>query len=128
MPKTIPDAALDAMLQYEDDADVLRVCSTLDATPTHAEIVTATLASIAMTPGDGNGDYVIADGDTSGRKLRVLAQTAIPVTASGDANHIALTKTSDTTVRAVTTCTTQTLTSGNTVNTPEFKHEVADVT
>jgi hypothetical protein len=119
---------MDAELAYEAAADTLRVCSTLDATPTHAEVVAATLASVAVTPGSGNGDFLLADGDVSGRKLRVLAQNGISVSASGDADHVALTLTGDTTVRLVTTCTTQTLTSGNTVNTPEFKHEIADAT
>jgi hypothetical protein len=127
MPKHIPDAVYDAAIAEEATATVLRVCST-PASNSHADIVSATLASVTMTAGLGSGDYAVADGDVSGRKLRVLAQTAIPVSASGTASHIALTKTSDTTVKLVTTCTSQALTSGNTVNTPEFKHEYTDPT
>ena len=63
MPKTAPDAVMDAAFDFIDQADVMRVCSTLDATPTHAEIVTATLASVAITP---NTDFTKAAGDTSG--------------------------------------------------------------
>ena len=126
--KTVPDASMDAALALEDDADTLRVCSDLPANPTHAQCVTATLASVSMTPGTGNGDYVIADGDTSGRKLRVLAQSGVSVSASGTATQVALTLTAGTLVKLVTTCTSQVLTSGNTVNVPEWKHEIADVT
>jgi hypothetical protein len=119
---------MDAALALEAAADVLRICSDLDATPTHAEIVTATLGSIAMTPGDGAGDYVIANGDVSGRKLRVLAQAGVSITASGTATQIALTLTAGSVVKLVTTCTSQAVTSGNTANVPEWKHEIADVT
>jgi hypothetical protein len=123
MPKVAPDAVMDAALDYIDQADVLRVCSTLDSSPTHAEIVTATLASVAITP---DTDFTKADGDTSGRKVTVAAKSGVSVTASGDANHIALTTTSGSVVRYVTTCTTQTLTSGNTVNIPAWDIEIAD--
>jgi hypothetical protein len=123
MPKTAPDAVMDAAFDYIDQADVLRVCSTLDSSPTHAEIVTATLASVAITP---DTDFTKADGDTSGRKVTVAAKSSVSVTASGDANHIALTTTSGSVVRYVTTCTTQTLTSGNTVNIPAWDIEIAD--
>jgi hypothetical protein len=123
MPKTAPDAVMDAAFDYIDQADVLRVCSTLDATPTHAEIVTATLASTAITP---DTDFTKADGDTSGRKVTVAAKSSVSVTASGTADHIALTTTSGSVVRYVTTCTSQALTSGNTVNIPAWDIEIAD--
>jgi hypothetical protein len=123
MPKVAPDAVMDAAFDYIDQADVLRVCSTLDSSPTHAEIVTATLASVAITP---DTDFTKADGDTSGRKVTVAAKSSVSVTASGDANHIALTTTSGSVVRYVTTCTTQTLTSGITVNIPAWDIEIAD--
>lgn len=125
MPKTAPDAVMDAAFDYIDQADVMRVCSTLDATPTHAEIVTATLASVAMTP---DTDFTKAAGDTSGRKVTVAAKSGVSVTTSGDANHIALTTTAGSVVRYVTTCTTQTLTSGNTVNIPAWDIEIAAAT
>jgi hypothetical protein len=125
MPKTAPDAVMDAALDYIDQADVLRVCSTLDATPTHAEIVAATLASVAITP---DTDFTKANGDVSGRKVTVAAKSGVSVTATGTADHIALTTTSGSVVRYVTTCTSQGLTSGNTVNIPAWDIEIADPT
>ena len=65
MPKTAPDAVMDAAFDYIDLADVMHVCSTLDSTPTYAEIIAASLADVAMTP---NTDFTKADGDTSGRR------------------------------------------------------------
>jgi hypothetical protein len=79
-----------------------------------------------MTAGAGNGDYTIADGDTNGRKLTVLQQTAMSITASGTANHIVLDD--GTTLLYVTTATAQALTSGGTVTVPAWDIEIADPT
>ena len=123
--KVAPDAVMDAAFDYIDQADVLRVCSVLDATPTHAEIVTATLASVAITPGT---DFTKSDGDTNGRKVRVAAKAGVSIVASGIAEQIALTTTSGSIVRYVTTCTSQALTSGGTVDIPAWDIEIADPT
>jgi hypothetical protein len=120
MPKVAPDAMIDAALDYVAGATVMHACSTLDATPTLAEVTTASLADVAMA----GGDYTKADGDTSGRKVTVAAKSGVNVDASGTANHIALVDGS--VVRYVTTCTSQALTSGNTVNFPAWKIEIAD--
>jgi len=123
--KVAPDAGADAAFDVIDLADVLRVCSVLDATPTHAEIVTATLASVAITPGT---DFTKSDGDVSGRKVRVAAKAGVSITASGTAEQIALTTTSGSVVRYVTTCTSQVLTSGGTVDIPVWDIEIGDPT
>lgn len=123
--KVAPDGVMDAAFDFVDLADVLRVCSVLDATPTHAEIVTATLASVAIVPGT---DFTKADGDVSGRKVTVAAKSSVAVTASGTAEQVVLTTTSGSVVRYVTTCTSQALTSGNTVNIPAWKIEITDPT
>jgi hypothetical protein len=111
---------IDAALDYIAGATVMHACSTLDATPTLAEVNTASLADVAMA----GGDYTKANGDTSGRKVTVGAKSGVNVDASGTANHIALVDGS--VVRYVTTCTSQALTSGNTVNFPAWKIEIAD--
>lgn len=125
MPKVAPDGVMDAAFDYIDQADVMHVCSTLDSTPTYAEIVAASLADVAMTP---NTDFTKADGDTSGRKLTVAAKSGVTVDASGTANHVALVTVSGSVVRYVTTCTSQVLTSGNTVNFPAWDIEINDPT
>jgi hypothetical protein len=125
MPKTAPDAVMDAAFDYVDQADVQHVCSTLDGTPTYAEIVAASLASVAMTP---NTDFTKAAGDTSGRKVTVAAKNGVSVSASGTANHLALVTVSGTVVRYVTTCTSQVLTSGNTINIPAWDIEIGAAT
>lgn len=123
MAKQAPDATIDSMFLYLDDCNIMHVCSGEPAN--YAGIAAVSLASVAMTP---TTDFTKANGDTSGRKCTMAAKSAVSVTSSGTATHIALALTSDTTLRYVTTCTSQAVTSGNTVNIPAWKVEVADPT
>jgi hypothetical protein len=125
MGKQAPDATIDAELAYIAASDIMHVCSAEPAN--YAGIAAVSLASVAMTAGNGN-DYTIANGDASGRKVTTAAKNGVSVASSGTATHIALAKVGDTTLRYVTTCTSQALTSGNTVNVPAWKVEVADPT
>jgi hypothetical protein len=122
MSKWANDLVMDAALDYIAGATVMHACTTLDATPTLAEVAAASLADVAMA----GGDFSKANGDVSGRKVTVAAKSAVPVDASGDAVDIALVDGS--VVRYVTTCTQQTLTSGNTVNFPSWDAEIGDPT
>ncbi|GIK42453.1 MAG: hypothetical protein BroJett011_62860 [Chloroflexota bacterium] len=124
MAKWANDSMMDAALAYvADNGDRLDVCSGQPAN--YAGIAAVTLATVALTAGAGNGDYTLANGDTNGRKLTVAAQSGLSVTASDTATHIAISDGSAT-LLYVTTCTSQALTSGNTVNVPAFDIEIAD--
>jgi hypothetical protein len=120
MPKYANDLVMDAALDYVAASTAMHVCSTLPAIPTRAQVITASLANVAMT----TGDFTKADGDTNGRKVTTTAKNAVAVTATGTATDIALID--GTIVRYTTTCTSQALTSGNTVNVPGWKVEIAD--
>lgn len=123
MGKAMNDAGADAALDYWTDADKMVVCSAEPTTYAEAN-ATYALADAAMT----GGDFTKANGDTSGRKVTVAAKTGNLIDASGTATHVALIKTGDTTLRYVTTCTSQALTANgsNTVNTPAWDIEIAD--
>lgn len=122
MAKWSSDDVLDGMLDIIALADIMTVCSQQPADRTEA-VTTYALADVAMVPGDGN-DFTIANGDTSGRKVTVAAKAGVLVDASGTASHVAL---SDATrLLYVTTCTSQVLTAGNTVDFPAWDVEVAD--
>jgi hypothetical protein len=125
MPIELSIAAMDAAYDVVDQADVVRVLSAYTAGDTHATLVTNNLASTAMTV--DTGDYTKAQGDAGARsrKVTMAAKSGVSVSASGTATHVGLTRTADTSVRLVTTCTSQALTSGNTVNIPSWKHEFA---
>lgn len=67
-----------------------------------------------------------ADGDTNGRKLTVNASNSNTADANGTATHVGLI---DATVLLyVTTCASQSITSGNTVNIGAWDVEIADPT
>lgn len=123
MAKAAPDAMLDASLDYVAASDRLFVCSTQPTNYTEASSTYA-LADVVID----SGDFSKANGDTSGRKLTVAAQNGLLIDASGTALHIALASAGDTTLRYVTTCTSQALTANgsNTVNVPAWDIEIAD--
>jgi hypothetical protein len=124
MAKATPDAVLDATLESIAESDTLYVC---DAEPANfAGIAAVALADVALTPGDGNGDFVIANGDTNGRKLTVGAQSDFEVDVTGDGDHIVLADAAGTTLKYVTTCASQTVTDGNTASTSAWDIEIAD--
>ena len=124
MAKSINDDVLDAAFDYlADNGNEMNVCSAEPTTYTQAH-ATYMLAQHALT----SADYAKADGDTSGRKVTIAEQADISVTNSGDATHIAIVDTVNSKLLLVTTCTSQTLTAGNTVTVPAFDDEIADPT
>ena len=122
MAKWANDQVMDAALAEVAEATTLLVTSSQPAD--RAAALAAALADIAVTPGDGNGDFTIGDGDTSGRKLTVAQQTDFPVDTTGTATHVCLID--GTRLLYVTTCTSQGLTAGNTVTVPAWDIEIAD--
>jgi hypothetical protein len=118
MAKYIPDAILDAMLA-SFVGDNVHVNSAQPTTYTQAA-TTYKLATKAIT----SGNYALADGSVNGRKNTLTPPTAASITASGTATHVSVT--SGTTLLAVTTCTSQALTSGGTVDIGAFALEISD--
>lgn len=125
MAKFVPDAAIDAMLAVIANAvDRIDICSTQPTTYTEATS-TYSLGNVAVTLGVGGGDWTAANGDVSGRKLTLAEQTGVSIGTSGSAQHIAGTD-GTSTLWFVTTCTTQSVTSGNTATIQTFDIEIQD--
>jgi hypothetical protein len=138
MGKNVHDNVLDAALGYlPTNANRLIV---LSAEPTGASAyVNATtnvdssgyrLADATISASDFTGP---ANGDTSGRKITVNAQSSMSIdgiASSANATHVALVKQSSSAssqlVLYTTTCTSQSLTGGNKVNTPAWDIEIRD--
>lgn len=121
MGKSISDAILDGSLVLLP-GDQISVCS---AEPTtYAEAVTT--LKLAISTGVPAGDFVISNGDVSGRKSQVAEQTAVTIDSNGTGNHVAITNSGDTSLKAVTTATAQGLTAGGTVDIGTFKLELPD--
>ena len=121
MAKWVNDAALDAALDYLDQSNIMHLCSAQPAT--YAGIAAVSLGSVAMTP---DTDFPKSDGDVSGRKFTVAAKSGVSVTASGTVTHVALARTTDSTLRYVMTTTPLAVTSGGTVNVPSWIVEQRD--
>jgi hypothetical protein len=139
MGKNVHDNVLDAALNYlPTNANRLVV---LSAEPTGASAYTNAmtdvdssgyrLASATISASDFTGP---AEGATSGRKITVNAQSSMSIdgiAASENATHVALVKyhassASSQLVLYTTTCTSQSLTGGNKVNTPAWVIEIRD--
>ena len=120
MAKTTNDLVMNAALSALEGTGV-HVCSAQPTTRTEAvttyNLATATISGV---------DYTQADGDSSGRKTTLAAQTGASITTSGTALFVATTD--GTNLLDVTTCTSQALTSGGTVDISAFDHEIGDPT
>lgn len=124
---TMLDQALDWVKNNMSTANTAKMVVCTGQPTTYIEAnVTFALADVAMD----SVDFVKANGDVSGRKLTVASKAAILVDTSGNADHVALIATINTvnTLLYVTTCTTQTLTAGNTLTVPAWDIELRDPT
>lgn len=124
------DLIMDAALSYIKTNGVkMYVCTTAISSasvPTYAKIssTAALTGAISMA---SLASVALANGDTSGRKLTVPQKASVAVTASGTAARICLVNSAGSgSVVYVTTCTSQSLTSGNTVTVPSWDIEVRD--
>jgi hypothetical protein len=140
MAKNVHNDVLDQALNYlKNNSNRLVV---LTAEPTGASAYTNAqtnydssgyrLAEATISASDFTGP---ADGDTSGRKVQVNAQSSMSingVASSANATHVGLVlnhaSASSQAVLYTTTCTTQNLTGGNKVNTPNWDIEIRDPT
>lgn len=73
---------------------------------------TGRLAEVAMTA----TDFTTAAGDVSGRKVEVAAKGGVAVVAAGAADHVALVDLAASQLLYVTTCPSQQLAAGGTVD------------
>lgn len=121
MAKSATDAVLDGTLDIIASGTLLTVCNAEPTTYTEAA-TTYKLADVVLDA----GDFSKANGDTNGRKVTIAQQAAVPIDTSGTATHVAISTTSGSLLRVVTTCTSQALTSGGTVTVPAFDYEISD--
>lgn len=121
MAKWQNDSGLDAALNYWGTATKMIACSAQPTT--YAEAITDyALADVVID----SGDFTLANGDTSGRKVTIAEQADVTVDATGNATHVALVKTDGEVLMYVTTCGTETLTATSTVTFPAWDIEIAD--
>lgn len=118
MAKAVDASVLDAALNVlKTTATTMVVCSAQPTTFAEAN-ATFRLAGVAVA----TGDFTLANGDVSGRKVTVAPKAGVSVATSGTANHVALI--TATTLLYVTTCTAQGVSSGGTVDIGTWKAEI----
>ena len=127
MAKFLSDTVLDAALDVIATSDTLIICAGEPADYTDATTDSGSgghaLGEVTVT----SGDFTKADGDTSGRKITCAQQTGVTIDVTGTADHVALVDVGTTTLLAVTTITSQSVTAGNTATINAFDLEIADV-
>jgi hypothetical protein len=123
MAKFLSDTILDTALNYlKNNVTQMAVCSQQPADLTGA----VTTYKLALKTGLNSSSFTgPANGDTNGRKLTTNVQTSVAVDTGGTATHVAWCSASE--LLFVTTCTSQVLTSGNTLTIPAHKVEMGDI-
>ena len=128
MGKMVADAVLDAALNHlKTNGNRMTICASEPTTYAKATDEPSSsgykLASVSISSADYTGP---ANGDTSGRKITVNAQSSISIDVTGSAAHVAIVSTSSSALLYVTTCTSQSLTATNKVNSPAWEIELRD--
>ena len=132
MVKSLSQNAMDAALRYTADrADLLTLCAGAPVDAAEAVSLVSVggkvLASTVLTEGVGGGDFSLSVGLSSGRRITVAAQSAVLVSESGTADHLALVDTSNAELLWVTPLTeTQAVASGEVIAVKAFGGEIAD--
>jgi hypothetical protein len=108
-----------------DLGDRLFLCSEFPTNYTEAS-ATFMLATVNLTVGDGNGDFVVGEGETSGRRLSILTQLAGTVTNTGSATHIAICDSVGTDVLLVQTCQTNPIEAAQSIDIDDFTYTIGD--
>lgn len=132
MAKSLTSGALDSALSYiATRADLMTLCAGAPADAAEASALVSaggkSLASMVLAEGAGGGDFSLAEGLMSGRRLIVGTQSAVPVTETGTVDHVALVDTDSGELLIVTPVTeVQPVTSGEIISVRAFGAEIAD--
>ena len=123
MARFADDSLMDAMLaEIKTRPNLLTVTAGQPAGRASAVTIGAqALAQVVIISTDFTGP---ANGDVSGRKIAVNQQAGLTVSATGDGDHVCLTTAAS--LLYVTTATTQTLTSGNSLTVNAWDIEILD--
>ncbi len=118
MPKFASTDVLDGSLNIVRAAT--RMVAVAGQPASYAAADSGRLAEAALT----GGDFALAAGDISGRKVTIAAKSGLSVIAAGTADHIALLDGATSRLLYVTTCPAQALAAGGTVSIAGWSVEV----
>lgn len=118
MPKFASNDVLDGSLAVASSAT--RLVAVNGQPASFAAANTGKLAEAILT----GGDFTLAAGDVSGRKVTVAAKSGLAVIAAGTADHVALLDLAGSRLLYVTTCPAQALVTGGTVSIAAWSIEI----
>ena len=121
MAKKVSASVLDGGLDAIAACTEMYVC-TSEPVDRAAAIAASLIGAVVLDA----ADFTKAAGTGTNRKITVGQQVDVSITDTGNATHVVLCTATE--LRVVTTCTTQTLTSGGTVTVPAFEYESAQPT
>lgn len=119
MGKWVAGDVLDGALQVITGAT--RMVALAGQPTDYASALSGSLANVTLAA----GDFALAEGDVSGRKVSVAAKAGVSVVAAGTADHVALLDSAGSRLLYVTTCPSQTLPLGGSVNFAGWTVEIA---
>ena len=118
MGKWVAADVLDGALQVISGAT--RMVALGSQAANYAAAMSGRLADVALVP----GDFSVAAGDVSGRKVTIAAKPGVQVSNGGTASHVALVDTVGGRLLYVTTCPDQLLAAGGEVNFDSWSVEI----
>jgi hypothetical protein len=119
----IMDAALDFLIS---NAGTLAVCDGEPADYASATTLANGGGNQVGSTGLASGDFTKADGDVSGRKVTVAAQSDVNVDADGTADHAVVLDDANSRILLATTLPSQGVSAGGTMSTDSFDEEIED--
>ena len=122
MSKFCSNAVFDAALTKISTATRMVAMSGQPAT--YAAADSGRLSEAAVAP----ADFVLANGDLTGRKVVVAAKSGLSVVAAGTVDHIALLDGVNQVLLYVTTCPAQAIVAGGTVSLASWQVEIEQPT
>lgn len=122
MPKWVNPLVLDQALNEIAESNLMVAIAGQPADFAAAQA--GKLVEVALVP----GDFTLAAGDVSGRKVTVAGKADLAVLVDGTADHVALLDTVGSRLLYVTTCPAQGVVTGGTVSFDEWSVEIGDPT
>lgn len=132
MTKSLANAAFDAAFEYvASRADLLTLCEGAPVNFFEAATLKSSggkmVASQALTEGLGGGDFAVADGTGSGRRLTVAARALVDASVTGVVDHLAIVDQDSGTLLVVTELTESlAMNPGELVGIRSFSQEISD--
>jgi hypothetical protein len=129
MGRRVPNAVLDAALdEVINNADRVTLCSGEPADYAAATTLSGSGGNMLADVAVGTGDFTKADGDVSGRKATVAAQSGVTIDESGTVDHYAIVDDTNSAMKYITVTGSTSVTAGQSRDVQAWDIEIEDPT